>query len=356
MGRFTKATRKQLKLRMALCGPTGSGKTKLALLISAYLGKRIGVIDTENRSASKYIGDPGVPDFEVDEKDSFEPQGYVESIKEGEREFDVLIVDSVTQAWSGRGGALEQVDRAAKRSQSGNTFTAWRDVTPQHNALVDAMVQCRSHLIVTMRSKMEHVLEEDSRGKKTPRKVGMAPIQRDGMEYEFDVVMEIDTDHNVWVTKTRCSALDGKTWHKPNGREIADILMKWLGEGEPDTKGLDEYGIAKPTTGPCPTVTNTESPNYGKPWTELNGPVVEKMYSERGASMTPNGRAWCEYILARRQARKAAEAAAAQRAADEAEAAAADRALAAREPEGSEQSLAGESGCGADAADLGGAS
>ena len=351
MGRFLKATRKQLKLRLALCGPTGSGKTKLALLIAAYLGKRIAVIDTENRSASKFIGDPGVPEFEVEEKTSFEPSGYVESIKEAEREFDVLIVDSATHAWSGKGGALEQVDRAAKRSQSGNSFTAWRDVTPQHNALVDAMVQCRAHLITTMRSKMEHVLEEDSRGKKTPRKVGMAPIQRDGMEYEFDVVMEIDTDHNVTVTKTRCSALDGRTWHKPNGREIAEILLQWLGEGVVDNQprpGEDEFGLKKPL-GPCPTVTNTESANYGKPWTELNWHLVEKMLAERGAGMSPNAREWCQYIVAYNKARKAKQEADARAAELAAEQDAAEQAFAAQEAaERGEEPAAAEGGGGAD--------
>lgn len=350
MGRFQRATRKQLKLRMAVCGPTGSGKTKLSLLIAAYLGTRIAVIDTENRSASKFIGDPGVPEFDVEEKTTFEPSSYVESIKDAEREYDVVIGDSLTHAWSGKGGALDQVDRAAKRSQSGNSYTAWRDVTPQHNALVDAMVQCRAHLIVTMRSKMEYVLEEDSRGKKTPRKVGMAPIQRDGMDYEFDVVLEIDTDHNVWVTKTRCTELDGKTWHKPNGREIAEILLRWLGEGAPDTHGLDEYGLVIPTTGECPKVTSDKSPNFGKPWTALNWHLVEKMYADNGARMTPNGRAWCEYIIAHNKARKAKEEADARAAELAAEQEAAELALGAAE--GSEQPADAEGGCGADPSDL----
>lgn len=232
MSKFQKATRKQLKLRLALVGPTGAGKTKTALLLAAVLGKRIAVIDTENRSASKYVGEPGVPEFDVCELDSYAPRNYVEAIKDAEREgYDVIIVDGITQAWSGKDGALEMVDKAAKRSQSGNSFTAWRDVTPHHNALVEALVQCKSHLIVTMRAKMEYVLEEDSRGKKTPRKVGMAPIQREGMEYELDVVGDLDVQHNLYISKTRCSALDEAVIHKP-GRELAETLLKWLGEGE----------------------------------------------------------------------------------------------------------------------------
>jgi hypothetical protein len=344
MSRFQKATRKQLKLRMALVAPTGGGKTYTALVVAGFLGQRVAVIDTENRSASKYVGEPGIPDFDVLELDSYAPRNYVEAIKEAEREgYDVIIVDGVTQAWSGKDGALEMVDKAAKRSSSGNSFTAWRDVTPQHNALVEALVQCKSHLIVTMRAKMEYVMDEDSRGKKTPRKVGMAPVQRDGLEYEFDVVGDLDVEHNLMISKTRCSALDGVVMNKP-GRELAEKLKLWLSEGvreEPkaatlaaessasqrsaDTRQttgthaprgaasdsvepakLDEYGLAIPAS-PCPVVRQGK-PNAGKLWSELQGPLIEKMYAENGQQMTSQQREWAEYLMARRQKRKAAEA------------------------------------------------
>jgi hypothetical protein len=357
MSRFQKATRKQLKLRMALVGPTGAGKTKTALLLAAVLGKRVAVIDSENRSASKYVGEPGVPEFDVCELDSYAPRNYVEAIKDAEREgYDVIIVDGITQAWSGKDGALEMVDKAAKRSQSGNSFTAWRDVTPHHNALVEALVQCKAHLIVTMRAKMEYVLEEDARGKKTPRKVGMAPIQREGMEYELDVVGDLDVEHNLMISKTRCSALDGAVINKP-GRELAETLLSWLGEGAPvaaeqpqpkpaqtsreaqtgggrplgeersstDTTGtqttsnsaepvLDDYGLEIPTC-PCPVV-RPGRPNAGKRWDELPGPLVAKMLDESGHLMTPDQLRWAEYLVTKRQARKAREAAAVAMAAE----------------------------------------
>lgn len=92
----------------------------------------------------------------------------------------------------GKNGALELVHQAALRSKSGNKFTAWREVTPLHNALVDAMVQANLHLIVTMRAKTEHIIETDDRGRQVPRKIGVAPIQRDGLEFEFDVVADMD--------------------------------------------------------------------------------------------------------------------------------------------------------------------
>jgi hypothetical protein len=357
MSRFQKATRKKLKLRMALFGPTGAGKTKTALLLAAVLGKRVAVIDSENRSASKYVGEPGVPEFDVCELDSYAPRNYVEAIKDAEREgYDVIIVDGITQAWSGKDGALEMVDKAAKRSQSGNSFTAWRDVTPHHNALVEALVQCKAHLIVTMRAKMEYVLEEDARGKKTPRKVGMAPIQREGMEYELDVVGDLDVEHNLMISKTRCSALDGAVINKP-GRELAETLLSWLGEGAPvaaeqpqpkpaqtsreaqtgggrplgeersstDTTGtqttsnsaepvLDDYGLEIPTC-PCPVV-RPGRPNAGKRWDELPGPLVAKMLDESGHLMTPDQLRWAEYLVTKRQARKAREAAAVAMAAE----------------------------------------
>lgn len=329
MSRFQKATRKQLKLRLALVGPTGSGKTKTALLLAAVFGKRIAVVDTENRSASKYVGEPGIPEFDVLELDSYAPQNYVDAIKEAEREgYEVIIVDGVTQAWSGKDGALEMVDKAAKRSQSGNSFTAWRDVTPHHNNLVEALVQCKAHLITTMRAKMEYVLDEDSRGKKTPRKIGMAPVQREGLEYEFDVVGDMDVQHNLLISKTRCSALDQAVIHLP-GRELAETLLAWLSEGAapaargPNGEKVDEYGLLEPREA-CPVVTR-DGPNKGLAWKDLKGPLVEKMFAESGDKMSPNGRAWCEYIIARRAKRKAAEALAAEQEA-------AERALASQEP------------------------
>lgn len=365
---FQKATRKQLKLRLALVGPTGAGKTKSALLVAAGLGKRIAVIDTENRSASKFIGDPGVPDFDVCELESYAPQKYVEAIQFAERAgYDVIIVDGITQAWSGKDGALEMVDKAAKRTQSGNSFTAWRDVTPHHNALVEALVRCKAHLIVTMRAKMEYALEEGANGKKSVRKIGLAPVQREGMEYELDIVGDLDVDHNLSITKTRCTALDGAVIHKP-GVRLAETLLEWLDEGEVEherplvqnsapksspqqahgsqtrpTSGqrssastnasasskdagqrrVDEFGLVMPLH-PCPVVTK-DGPNKGVPWSDLKGPLIEKMYAESGDRMTENGREWCEYILARRAARKAKEALDAEQAAAEAAFAAAEQ-------------------------------
>lgn len=238
---FVKATKKTAKARVALMGPSGSGKTKTGLRIAAGLGKRIAVIDTENASAAKYAGDDGI-DFDVLCLDSHSPENYVEAIHAAERAgYEVIFIDSLSHAWSGRDGALEQVDKAAKRSQSGNSYTAWRDVTPKHNALVDALVRCKAHLIASMRTKTEYVLEDVVKNGKTskqPRRIGLAPIQRDGMEYEFDVVADITLDHDLMVTKTRCSALDGMVVNKA-GEGFGEILAGWLSDGEAAAPALE---------------------------------------------------------------------------------------------------------------------
>lgn len=230
---FHPATKTRARARVALIGPSGSGKTYSALAIAAGLGARVAVIDTERGSASKYAGLPGMPAFDVLELETFAPETYVAAIgAAGSAGYDVLIIDSLSHAWMGKDGALEQVDRAAKRSQSGNSFAAWRDITPKHNALVDAMLASPCHLIVTMRAKTEYVMETNSRGKQEPRKIGLAPIQRDGMEYEFDVVGDITLDHELIISKTRCPAFDGKVIQLPGlgfGQDIAD----WLSDGAP---------------------------------------------------------------------------------------------------------------------------
>ena len=226
---FTKATKKQAKLRMALVGPAGSGKTYTALSLACKLGAKVAVIDTERGSASKYAD---VFDFDRVELDTFSPATYIEALTLAEKHgFDVVVIDSYSHAWSGEGGALDQADKAAKKSQSGNTYTAWRDVTPEHNRLVDKILSYKGHIIVTMRAKTEYVMEPGKNGKMSPRKIGMAPIMRQGTEYEFDVVGDMTLDHDMIVSKTRCSALAGEVYHKP-GAELAGMLLEWLGRGE----------------------------------------------------------------------------------------------------------------------------
>lgn len=242
---FQKATKKQLKARIAILGPAGSGKSYTALRLAFALadGGTVAAIDTEHRSLSKYVGEnpDGQPwDFDVLELDSFSPDAYMEGIRAAEAAgYSVLVIDSLSHAWAGKGGILEYVDEVAKRkamrSNSGkeDSWGAWREATPKHNQLVEAMLASRLHLIVTMRVKQEYVQEKDSQtGKTTIRKVGLQPIQRDGLEYEMDVVGDMDMDNNFCASKTRCSRLTGKVFAKP-GPDVAEILLEWLSSGAP---------------------------------------------------------------------------------------------------------------------------
>jgi hypothetical protein len=227
---FKKATKEKSRLRAALIGPAGSGKTYTALRLACGLAGDAGVavIDTERGSASKYAD---IFDFDVAELTTFSPEDYVKAIQEADAAgYGALVIDSLSHAWIGVGGALDQVDKAAAQSQTKNTFGAWRTVTPKHNKMVDAILACKAHVIVTMRAKTEYALEADEKNKYSVRKVGLAPVQRDGLEYEFDVVGDMTIDNTLIISKTRCSALSGAVINKP-GEALAKTLLEWLSDG-----------------------------------------------------------------------------------------------------------------------------
>lgn len=227
---FVKAVKSQAKLRLALDGPSGSGKTYTALVAATVLAKggKIAVIDTERKSSSLYSDKFN---FDAVFLETFSPKSYIEMIAAAEENgYAVIVIDSLSHAWEGEGGALDMVDAATRRSQSGNSYTAWKDVTPLHRKLIDAMLQSPCHIIATMRSKTEYIIETNDKGKSFPRKVGMAPIQRQGMEYEFTIVGDMDTDHNLVITKSRCEAFTDKVENKPGAKFFAP-LMEWLNSG-----------------------------------------------------------------------------------------------------------------------------
>jgi hypothetical protein len=227
--RFRKAVKYGAKLRFAVCGPSGSGKTYTLLQLATELGGPIALLDTEHGSASKYA-DLFV--FDVLELDSYDPLRLIELIDDAvEHQYRVLCIDSLSHFWIGKDGELERVDRAARRMQTPNSFAAWKQVTPIHNALIDKIISAPLHVLVSMRSKTEWILDRDDRtGKTVPRKVGLAPVMRDGIEYEFDVCGEMDQENTLQVTKSRCPKLSGGVFPKP-GRELAEVLKEWLGTG-----------------------------------------------------------------------------------------------------------------------------
>lgn len=229
---FAPAKREQAKARIALAGPSGSGKTYTALSLATVLGDRVAVIDTEHGSASKYAavnGDDGFA-FDALNLDNFDPRHLVQALAAATQAgYPVVVVDSLSHFWSGVGGMLEQADNAAKR-YGGNTFAGWKDARPMERQLIEAMLAYPGHVIVTMRSKTEYVIEENDRGRKTPRKVGMKPEQRDGIEYEFDIVGDLDVENTLIITKTRCSQLAGAVIRQP-GKELAETILGWLSGG-----------------------------------------------------------------------------------------------------------------------------
>lgn len=226
---FQKATKFASKLRMAINGPSGSGKTWTALCLATALAGDggVAVIDTEHGSASKYAD---IFNFDVDNLDQHSPEAFVAAINEAERAgYAVLVIDSISHEWMGNGGVLEIVDTAAKRMKSHNTFNAWGEGTPKHNRFIDAIVRSKLHIICTMRSKEEYVQERN--GDRTViRKVGLAPIQRDGIIYEFDIVGDLDHEHNMIISKSRCSALADAVIPHPDG-SLAATIRSWL-DGE----------------------------------------------------------------------------------------------------------------------------
>lgn len=234
---FQKAVKEQVKLRLAIDGLAGSGKSFSSLAIASAMAKmmreyghgegRIAVIDSERGSARLYADKF---DFDVSELSSFSPLAYADEIHEAERAgYDIIIADSISHAWAGKDGALDQKDKAA--GSSGNSWTAWRNVTPKHNALVDAMLQCKAHFIATMRVKMEYVQEKNDKGQTEIKKVGLAAIQREGMEYEFTLVGDIDHSHTMKIAKSRVDGIGlGDQFERP-GESFARRVYSWLTSG-----------------------------------------------------------------------------------------------------------------------------
>lgn len=222
-----KAERKRAKLRLGMSGPSGSGKTYSSLLLAFGLGGKAGLIDTENGSGDLYadLGDYdiitlGAP-FVIDK--------YLKAISAFESaEYNTIIIDSLSHAWAGAGGLLDKQGRIAD-SGKGSSYTAWRMITPEHNSLVEAMLQSPCHILATMRSKVEYVIDKDSRGKDVPKKIGLAPVQRDGMEYEFTLFLEIAQDHTAWAAKDRTGLLDGQYFRIT--QDTGQTLLAWLESG-----------------------------------------------------------------------------------------------------------------------------
>lgn len=222
---FQKAERRQRKARIAVFGPSGSGKTYTSLAIGSGLGERIALIDTERHSASLY-GDR-FP-FETCNLESHTIDDYCGAIEAaGSAGFDVLIIDSLSHGWH---ELLDEVEKIAKTKYRGNTWSAWSEGTPKQRQLVNAILNYPGHVLATMRSKTEWTTQKNSKGRDTPVRVGLSPEQGKGIEYEFDMLLEINTDHMGSFIKDRSGQFQDRVLDKP-GREVGEQIAKWLGSG-----------------------------------------------------------------------------------------------------------------------------
>lgn len=270
---FQRAKRSKAKLRLAIAGPSGSGKTYSSLLIASGIVpmEKVAVIDTESGSADLYA-DLGAYST-VTIQPPYSPQKYIEAIHAAEDAgFELVIIDSLSHAWSGQGGLLDQQGKAADTKYRGNSWAAWREITPQHNLLVDAMLHTKCHLIATMRSKADYI-QTETNGRKRIEKVGMAPIQRDGIEYEFTTVFDLSQNHTATVSKDRTKLFDGQ-YFVPN-QDVGKALLHWLNVWETQPIATQNQ---VPEERPAPSeVPNSYRVRLERIWTELGWSATQKL-------------------------------------------------------------------------------
>lgn len=226
IGGFRKAEKRQAKLRLALDGPSGSGKTWTGLVTATAIAGsgRVAVIDTEHGSASLYADRF---DFDVQElRGNYDPARYIEAMRDAESDgYAVILIDSLSHAWEAEGGIQEIADRNKK---GGNSWSGWAAATPAYRSLIDAILMSPLHVICTMRTKTEWGVDE----KNKPVKIGTAPVMRAGIDFEFTVVGDLDTEHVMRISKSRCSAVADKSYRHP-GPEFGRTLLDWLEDGAP---------------------------------------------------------------------------------------------------------------------------
>lgn len=245
---FKKAEKSKSKLRAAFFGPSGSGKTFSALSVATGIAEatnsKIAVIDSERGSASKYA-DRFTFDVVNLEKKTIDE--YITFIGDAQKEgYGVLIIDSMSHAWQ---ELLEEVDKIAKTKFKGNSWSAWSEGTPKQKRLIDALLSFDGHVIATMRSKTEWQTSDGEGGKKAPIRVGLAPEQGKGIEYEFDLLVEISTEHVANVIKDRTGKFQDQIFDKP-GVQFGRSLVEWLNTGvevQPKHDAIVEKPVAPRT-------------------------------------------------------------------------------------------------------------
>ena len=221
------SNRNQARIRIALQGVSGSGKSYSSLLLAYGIcqdWRRIAVIDTEHQSAHLYshLGEYNVLNLTA----PYTTERYIEAIDVCEKAgMDVIIVDSLSANWEGTGGILDY-----HANMAGNSFTNWSKLTPKLNTLVQKILTSSCHIISTIRSKQDYVITEKN-GKQVPEKVGMKGIIRDGTDYEYTIVMELDIYNNATCTKDRTQLFNSRIPFKID-ESTGKKIMQWCKDGE----------------------------------------------------------------------------------------------------------------------------
>lgn len=233
------AQRKNVKIKLGLQGSSGSGKSYSALQLAFGLTNdwaKIAVIDTENRSSELYshLGNYNVLALSP----PFSPERYIEAIEVCKRAgIKVVIIDSISHEWD---YILEEHSKL-----TGNSYTNWAKFTPRQTAFINAILQCDIHVICTLRAKQDYVLSEKN-GRYVPEKVGMKPIQREGVDYELTLVFEIDIKHNAVATKDRTGLFVSKPEFKITS-ETGRAILNWCSQGIEKPQLTDGFESLKPT-------------------------------------------------------------------------------------------------------------
>lgn len=226
------AQREKVKLMVAFSGPSGSGKTYSALQLAYGITgdwTKITLADTENESALYYAGEQTGPwehiNFHADIPLAYHPNNWIELVDfvEQDKNCEVLILDSITHEWEGQGGCLEMVSAIDKG------FSGWKTVSPLHNKFIDKIRHSRLHILACMRSKQDYVLEPNEKGKMAPRKIGLKSVQREGTDYEFGVVFDINMNHFATTSKDRTGLFKDTTFRI--GADTGKQLMQWASAG-----------------------------------------------------------------------------------------------------------------------------
>lgn len=269
---FQRAERKKIKLKLAITGPSGSGKTYSALRLAAGLGKKVALIDTENGSASLYSDRFNFDTLEL--QPPYQDGKFINAINDAiSGGYDVLIIDSASHFWE---GLLEYKSKLDTRPGS-NSYTNWNEAGNKFKGILSAVLHSPIHVICCMRSKMDYVLETNERGKQVPKKIGLAPIMRDGIEYEFTTVLDIDLNHQAQSSKDRTGMFKDDVFQvtEKTGQQFSEWLNKGIDAPEKAPPVVEQFSNKVATvTGEVQNSRPKWAPEQSKEYGEIRQEIV----------------------------------------------------------------------------------